>query len=109
MSGRDATVRQEERAEARFTEKDYLSAIALLVQALELTRSITAPCAGILTDTRRRRRLTPTYSIVPRISSTISTVVSGCRKAKRATVSPCQPVGVTNAIWPASSRSDQAW
>ena len=43
-----------------------------------------------------------------RISSIISTVVSGCRKAKRATVSPSQVVGVTNPIWSCSSRADHA-
>ena len=55
-------------------------------------------------------RTPPTpYAIVARISSTIARVVPGCRKAKRATVSPSQPVGVTKAIWSASRRSDQAW
>ena len=38
-------------------------------------------------------------AIVSRISSTISTVVFGWRKAKRATVSPSQWSGVTKPIW----------
>ena len=47
-------------------------------------------------------------AIEARISSTISTVVLGCRKAKRATVSPSQLVGVTKPIWSCSRRADHA-
>ena len=43
-----------------------------------------------------------------RIWSTISTVASGWRKAKRATVSPSQLVGVTNPTWSRSRRADHA-
>ena len=64
---------------------------------------------------RRRRRPRPPrrvktagYSVVARTSSTISRVVSGWRNARRATGSPCQRDGATNAIWSASSRADQA-
>ena len=46
--------------------------------------------------------------MVARISSTISMVVSGWRKAMRATVSPSHFEGVTNPIWSASSLADQA-
>ncbi len=44
--------------------------------------------------------------MVSRISRTISWVVLGCRKAKRATVSPSHVVGVTKPIWSASSLAD---
>ncbi len=47
-------------------------------------------------------------AIESRISSTISTVVSGWRKAKRATVSPSHAVGVTKPIWSRSRRADQS-
>lgn len=47
-------------------------------------------------------------AMVPTISSTISRVVSGWRKANRATVAPSQPVGATNAVWPASKRADHS-
>ncbi len=46
--------------------------------------------------------------MVARISSTISIVVSGCKNAKRATVSPSQVVGVTKPVWSANSWADQA-
>ena len=46
--------------------------------------------------------------MVSRISRTISSVVLGWRKAKRATVSPSHVVGVTKPVWSASSWADQA-
>ncbi len=47
-------------------------------------------------------------AIVPMISSTDCRLVSGWRKAKRAIVSPSQPVGATKAVWPARRRADRA-
>ena len=46
-------------------------------------------------------------AMVARISSTMAVVVWGCKKAKRATVSPSHRVGVTNPTWLARSRLDQ--
>ena len=46
-------------------------------------------------------------AMVARISATISIVVSGCKKAKRAIGSPSQVVGVTKPTWRSSSSSDQ--
>ena len=37
-----------------------------------------------------------------------SSVVLGCRKAKRATVSPSHTVGVTKPVWSASSLADHS-
>ena len=47
--------------------------------------------------------------IESRTSFTISSVVSGCRNANRATVSPSHFVGVTRAICSASSSRDHRW
>jgi len=68
-----------------------------------------AICAEKAADLAKKQRHVADHAIVASTSRTISSVVPGCRKINRATVSPSHFVGVTKAICSSSSLPDHLW